>query len=71
MTHLSNCDVFELRGERKHSKQFNLRECRFEQLIIGCHGIMSDVIMTCNATKISNLLKNVWIHCQSICPLLT
>ena len=62
-THLPDGDVLELRGPREYSKQFYLTEGGLEQLVVGCHGFIGDVVVAGNSTKISDLV----CECTCIC----
>ena len=64
--HLSDGDVLELRGQREHTKQLYLTEGGLEQLVVGCHGFIGEVVVTGNTTKISDLVcVCTYIH---VCP---
>ena len=54
-SHLSDTDVLELRGERKHSKQLYLAEGGLEQLVIGLHGLAGQVVVAGNAPQVGHL----------------
>ena len=56
-THLSDGDVLELGREGEDPKQFYLAEGGLQQLVVGGHGLIGDVVVTGNATKICYLAK--------------
>ena len=54
-THLPNCDVFELGGEREDTKELDLAEGRLHKLVVCCHGFTRDVVVAGNATQVGHL----------------
>ena len=52
---LSDCNVLELGREREYTEELNLTERGLEQLIICGHGLVGDVVVAGNATKVSHL----------------
>jgi len=54
-THLTDHDVAEFWWQWENPEKFDFTQSRLQQLIVCCHGVVSDVVMTCDATKLSNL----------------
>lgn len=56
--YLSNSDVLELRGQWEHPEKFNLTQGGLEQLVVGLHGLVGDVVVAGNAAQLCHLGKD-------------
>ena len=54
-THLTDHDVAKFRRQRENAEQFNFTESWFQQLVVRCHGVVSDVVVAGNAAQLSHL----------------
>ena len=41
--------------QREHSEQFDLTQGLFQQLVVGCHGFMGDVVVAGDTTQFCHL----------------
>jgi ABC-type transporter Mla MlaB component len=52
---IPHSDMLELGGERKHSKQLDLAECRSQQLAVRLHGLVSAVEVRRDSAQLRRL----------------
>jgi len=52
---LADHDVAKFRRQGEYPEQFNFTQSRLQQLIVRCHSVVGDVVMTCNPAKLCHL----------------
>lgn len=57
-THLSDRDKLKFRREREDTEQLYLTESWLQQLAVCCHGIICDIVMAGNPSKVCYLGNN-------------
>lgn len=53
--HLSHSDVLELWGQGEHSEKLNLTQGGFQQLVVGLHSVIGDIVVTSYPAKFCHL----------------
>ena len=54
-TNLSNGDVLELRGEGEDTEELDLAEGWLQELVVGGHGLVGEVVVTGNTAEVCHL----------------